>query len=153
MHITILLTLSIPSGEAELPIFIRWDAHLHAEPPGSDLNVIYVLYIIESPSKQLWSFSLLCFLHLLQLSINGWYINCNCTLSVCLCIGSKANVQNNPADGWYRSGLRIYRKKPDYNWMHLWWFQRSLAILMMAYVMQLRLLQCLSMNRTNYKTF
>ena len=34
MHITILLTLSIPPGEAELPVCIRYDAQLHPEPPG-----------------------------------------------------------------------------------------------------------------------
>ena len=38
MHITILLTLSIPPGEAELPVCVRYDAYLHPEPPGSDLS-------------------------------------------------------------------------------------------------------------------
>ena len=36
MHITILLTLSIPPGEAELPVCVRYDAYLHPEPPGPD---------------------------------------------------------------------------------------------------------------------
>ena len=37
MLITILLTLSIPPGEAELPVCVRYDAYLHPEPPGPDL--------------------------------------------------------------------------------------------------------------------
>ena len=40
MHITILLTLSIPPGEAELPVCVRYDAHLHPEPPGPDTLVV-----------------------------------------------------------------------------------------------------------------
>ena len=40
MHITILLTLSIPPGEAELPVCVRYDAHLHPEPPGPDSTVM-----------------------------------------------------------------------------------------------------------------
>ena len=36
MHITILLTPSIPPGEAELPKCVRYDAYLHPEPPGPD---------------------------------------------------------------------------------------------------------------------
>ena len=36
MHITILLTLSIPPGEAELPVCVRYDTYLHNEPPGPD---------------------------------------------------------------------------------------------------------------------
>ena len=41
MHITILLTLSIPPGEAKIPVYFRWDAQLHPEPPGSDLKSYY----------------------------------------------------------------------------------------------------------------
>ena len=41
MHITILLTLSIPPGEAELPVCVRYDAYLHPEPPGPDLLKVY----------------------------------------------------------------------------------------------------------------
>ena len=36
MHITILLTLSIPPGEAELPVCVQYEAYLHPEPPGPD---------------------------------------------------------------------------------------------------------------------
>ena len=37
MHITIVLTLTIPPGEADLPVCVRYDAYLHPEPPGPDL--------------------------------------------------------------------------------------------------------------------
>ena len=37
-HITLLLTLSIAPGEAELPVCVRYDAYLHPEPPGPDIN-------------------------------------------------------------------------------------------------------------------
>ena len=42
MHITILLTLSILPGEAELAVCVRYDAYLHPEPPGPDLYYKHV---------------------------------------------------------------------------------------------------------------
>ena len=41
MHITILLTLVIPPGEAELPVYVRYDTYLHPEPPGPDSSVLF----------------------------------------------------------------------------------------------------------------
>ena len=46
MHIAILLTLSIPPGEAELPVCVRYDAYLHPEPPGPVHNA--------AASKEKW---------------------------------------------------------------------------------------------------
>ena len=55
MHITILLTLSIPPGEAELPVCVRYDAYLHPEPPGPDFLWYYLQYYWSTISVLKWS--------------------------------------------------------------------------------------------------
>ena len=47
MHITILLTLSIPPWEAELPVCVRYDAYLHPEPPGPDFFMLCKVAVSE----------------------------------------------------------------------------------------------------------
>ena len=54
LHITILLTLSIPPGEAELPVWARYNAYLHPEPPGPD-TVIWVFFLVKIGHNDVFS--------------------------------------------------------------------------------------------------
>ena len=43
------ITVSIPPGEAELPVCVRYDAYLHSEPPRPDRWMYVYMYVYWSP--------------------------------------------------------------------------------------------------------
>ena len=63
MHITILLTLSIPAGKANLPVRVRWDAHLHSEPAVSD-QILFSKGLVGGDISA-------CVVHFVQTTINS----------------------------------------------------------------------------------